>query len=112
MIILDGKADAEAFEDLLPHIIRAGRLDQLRLINPCRPDISVGYNPFQSNGADYMSVVNMVFGAFNLHREFFAEHQLNLSLGHRSRAELHRAEIQLLRRAGHGFRRTGPARTG
>jgi hypothetical protein len=76
MIILDGKADAEAFEDLLPHIIRAGRLDQLRLINPSRPDISVGYNPFQSNGADYMSVVNMVFGAFNLHREFFAEHQL------------------------------------
>jgi hypothetical protein len=76
MIILDGKADTEVFEGLLAHIHRAGRLDQLRVINPSRPDISVGYNPFQSNDADYMSVVNMVFGAFNLHREFFAEHQL------------------------------------
>jgi len=76
MIILDGKADMEVFESLLPHIHRAGRLGQLRVINPSRPDISVGYNPFQSSEADYMSVVNMVFGAFNLHREFFAEHQL------------------------------------
>jgi len=76
MIILDGKADMKVFESLLPHIHRAGRLGQLRVINPSRPDISVGYNPFQSSEADYMSVVNMVFGAFNLHREFFAEHQL------------------------------------
>ena len=76
MIILDGKADTDVFESLLPHIHRAGRLGQLRVINPSRPDISVGYNPFQSSEADYMSVVNMVFGAFNLHREFFAEHQL------------------------------------
>ncbi len=76
MIILDGKADTRVFESLLPHIHRAGRLGQLRVINPSRPDISVGYNPFHSNQADYMSVVNMVFSSFNLHHEFFAEHQL------------------------------------
>lgn len=76
MIILDGKADTRVFENLLPHIHRAGRLGQLRVINPSRPDISVGYNPFHSNEADYMSVVNMVFSSFNLHHEFFAEHQL------------------------------------
>ena len=76
MIILDGKADTKVFENLLPHIHRAGRLGQLRVINPSRPDISVGYNPFHSNEADYMSVVNMVFSSFNLHHEFFAEHQL------------------------------------
>ena len=76
MIILDGKADTKVFENLLPHIHRAGRLRQLRVINPSRPDISVGYNPFHSNEADYMSVVNMVFSSFNLHHEFFAEHQL------------------------------------
>jgi hypothetical protein len=76
MIILDGKADATAFESLLPHIHRAGRLGQLRVINPSRPDISVGYNPFHSNEADYMSVVNMVFSSFDLHHEFFAKHQL------------------------------------
>jgi len=76
MIILDGKADTKVFENLLPHVHRAGRLGQLRVINPSRPDISVGYNPFHSNDADYMSVVNMVFSSFNLHHEFFAEHQL------------------------------------
>lgn len=76
MIILDGKADTKVFENLLRHIHRAGRLGQLRVINPSRPDISVGYNPFHSNEADYMSVVNMVFSSFNLHHEFFAEHQL------------------------------------
>ena len=76
IIILDGKADTDVFESLLPHIHRSGRLDQLRVINPSRPDISVRYNPFQSSETDYMSVVNMVFGAFNLRREFFAEHQL------------------------------------
>jgi hypothetical protein len=76
MIILDGKADATGFEGLLPYIHRSGRLKQLRVINPSRPDISVGYNPFHSNEVDYTSVVNMVFSSFDLHHEFFAEHQL------------------------------------
>src|SRR5271165_4208025 len=56
---------------------RAGRLHQLRVLNPARPDISVRYNPFYCNDEDYMAVVNMVFGSFNLHDEFFAKHQLN-----------------------------------
>src|SRR6185312_9615626 len=77
MIILDGKADLEFFESLLPHIHRAGRLHQLRILNPSRPDISVRYNPFHCTDDDYMPVVNMVFGSFNLHDEFFAKHQLN-----------------------------------
>lgn len=76
MIILDGKADASVFDSLLPYIHRSGRLKQLRVINPSRPDISVGYNPFHSNEVDYTSVVNMVFSSFDLHHEFFAEHQL------------------------------------
>ena len=76
MIILDGKADSKVFDSLLPYVHRSGRLKQLRVINPSRPDISVGYNPFHSNEADYMSVVNMVFSSFDLHHEFFAEHQL------------------------------------
>ncbi|HEV2402561.1 MAG TPA: TraM recognition domain-containing protein [Candidatus Sulfotelmatobacter sp.] len=76
MIILDGKADSTVFDSLLPYIHRSGRLKQLRVINPSRPDISVGYNPFHSNEVDYTSVVNMVFSSFDLHHEFFAEHQL------------------------------------
>lgn len=77
MIILDGKADLEFFESLLPHIHRAGRLHQLRILNPSRPDLSVRYNPFHCSDENYMPVVNMVFGSFNLHDEFFAKHQLN-----------------------------------
>jgi hypothetical protein len=77
MVIFDGKGDMEFFYDLLPHIHRAGRLGDLRVLNPARPDISVRYNPFYSSEDDYMPVVNMVFGSFNLHDEFFAKHQLN-----------------------------------
>src|SRR6516165_5145239 len=77
MVIFDGKGDLEFFYDLLPHVHRAGRLKDLRVLNPARPDISVRYNPFHCTDEDYMSVVNMVFGSFNLHDEFFAKHQLN-----------------------------------
>jgi hypothetical protein len=77
MVIFDGKGDLEFFHDLLPHIHHAGRLRDLRVLNPARPDISVRYNPFHCTDEDYMSVVNMVFGSFNLHDEFFARHQLN-----------------------------------
>ncbi len=77
MVIFDGKGDMEFFYDLLPHIHRAGRLADLRVLNPARPEISVRYNPFYSTEEDYMPVVNMVFGSFNLHDEFFAKHQLN-----------------------------------
>ena len=77
MVIFDGKGDLEFFEDLLPHVHRAGRLHQLRLLNPARPDLSVRYNPFQCADDEYMPVVAMIFGSFNLRKEFFAKHQLN-----------------------------------
>ena len=77
MIIFDGKADMEFFYDLLPHVHRAGRFHQLRVLNPARPDISVRYNPFHCSDDDYMPIVNMIFGSFNLHDEFFSKHQLN-----------------------------------
>jgi hypothetical protein len=77
MVIFDGKGDLEFFHSLLPHIHRAGRLGDLRLLNPARPDISVLYNPFHTDDENYMAQVNMVFGSFNLHDEFFAKHQLN-----------------------------------
>jgi hypothetical protein len=77
MVIFDGKGDLEFFQDLLPHVHRAGRLPQLRLLNPARPDLSVRYNPFQCSDDEYMPVVAMIFGSFNLRKEFFAKHQLN-----------------------------------
>ena len=77
MVIFDGKGDLEFFQDLLPHVHRAGRLHQLRLLNPARPDLSVRYNPFQCADDEYMPIVSMIFGSFNLRKEFFAKHQLN-----------------------------------
>jgi hypothetical protein len=77
MVVLDGKGDIGLFHDMVAYVHRAGRLHQLRVLNPARPDISVRYNPFHCTNEDYMSVVNMVFGSFNLHDEFFAKHQLN-----------------------------------
>src|SRR5690348_1047293 len=77
MVIFDGKGDMEFFHSLLPHIHRAGRIRDLRVLNPGQPDLSVRYNPLHSSDEDYMPVVNMVFGSFNLHDEFFAKHQLN-----------------------------------
>src|SRR5882757_847833 len=77
MVIFDGKGDLEFFEQLLPHIHRAGRMHQLRLLNPSRPEFSALYNPFFTRDDNYMAQVNMIFGSFNLHDEFFAKHQLN-----------------------------------
>jgi hypothetical protein len=77
MVIFDGKGDLEFFEQLLPHIHRAGRLHQLCLLNPSRPEFSCLYNPFFTRDDNYMAQVNMIFGAFNLHDEFFSKHQLN-----------------------------------
>jgi type IV secretory pathway TraG/TraD family ATPase VirD4 len=77
MVIFDGKGDLEFFQELLPHIHRSGWLDDLRLINPARPELSSLYNPFYTEDDDYMAQVNMVFGSFNLHDEFFSKHQLN-----------------------------------
>src|SRR5450432_4423729 len=77
MVIFDGKGDLDFFYELLPHINRAGRLGDLRLINPARPDLSCLYNPFHTTDENYMAQVNMVFGSFNLHDEFCAKHQLN-----------------------------------
>ena len=77
IVVFDGKGDLEFFEQLLPHIHRAGRLHQLRLLNPSRPEFSALYNPFFTRDNNYMAQVNMIFGSFNLHDEFFAKHQLN-----------------------------------
>jgi hypothetical protein len=77
MVIFDGKGDLEFFESLVPYIHRAGRLGDLRLMNPSRPELSVQYNPFASDDDNYMAQVSMVFGSFDRHDEFFAKHQLN-----------------------------------
>lgn len=77
MVIFDGKGDLAFFNELMPYIVRANRIGDLRLINPARPDLSSLYNPFFTPDDDYMAQANMIFGSFNLHDPFFAKHQLN-----------------------------------
>jgi len=75
MLIVDGKADSEYLADLLPAIEAAGRMKQLRVLNPSRPDISVRYNPFFADEGLYQEHANFVFESFDLKQDFFHGHQ-------------------------------------
>lgn len=75
MLIFDGKGDREFLADLLPAIETAGRMNQLRVLDPSRPDISVRYNPFFSPHGMYQEHANFVFESFDLKEDFFHGHQ-------------------------------------
>ena len=75
MLIFDGKGDREFLSDLLPAIEAAGRMHQLRVLSPSRPDISVRYNPFFSEDGLYQEHANFVFESFGLKQDFFHGHQ-------------------------------------
>jgi type IV secretory pathway TraG/TraD family ATPase VirD4 len=75
MIIFDGKGDQEFLSDLLPAMGTAGRMHQLRVLNPSRPDISVRYNPFYSEHGLYQEHANFIFESFDLKQDFFHGHQ-------------------------------------
>ena len=75
MLIFDGKGDQEFLSDLLPAIETAGRMHQLRVLDPSRPDISVRYNPFFSEHGLYQEHADFVFESFDLEEDFFHGHQ-------------------------------------
>lgn len=77
VIIFDGKGDQEFLASLLPEIAAAGRMGQLRILDPSRPDISVRYNPFYSKDDSYQEHVNLIFQSFALREDFFHGHQAN-----------------------------------
>ena len=91
MVIFDGKGDLEFFHELLPHIHRAGRLDDLRLINPARPELSCLYNPFHTMDDNYMAQVNMVFGSLQPARRILQQAPVELPGRHRPHTALHRS---------------------
>ncbi len=107
MIIFDGKGDQEFLERLLPHIEAAGRLQDLRVIDPSNPRESARYNPFYSGDALYQEHVNFIFQSFGLKEDFFKGHQ-EAYLSDLVRIPLlRRQSLQRLRRAGDGARRKG-----
>jgi Type IV secretory system Conjugative DNA transfer len=75
IIIFDGKGDQEFLNDLLPEIAAAGRMHQLRVLDPLRPDISVRFNPLYSKAASHQELVNAFFESFFLRQDFFRSHQ-------------------------------------
>lgn len=75
ILIFDGKADKEFLSDLLPAIETAGRMHQLRVLDPSRPDISARYNPFFSEHGLYEEHANFIFESFDLKEDFFHGHQ-------------------------------------
>jgi Type IV secretory system Conjugative DNA transfer len=75
VIIFDGKGDQEFLHDLLPEIAAAGRMHQLRVLDPFRPDISVRFNPLYSKAASHQELVNAFFESFFLRQDFFRGHQ-------------------------------------
>jgi hypothetical protein len=75
MLIFDGKGDQEFLSDLLPAIEAAGRMPQLRVLSPSRPDISVRYNPFFSDAGLYEEHSGLVFESFDQEEDFFHGHQ-------------------------------------
>jgi Type IV secretory system Conjugative DNA transfer len=75
MLIFDGKADKEFLSDLLPAIETAGRMHQLRVLDPSQPGISARYNPFFSEHGLYQEHANFIFESFDLKEDFFHGHQ-------------------------------------
>ena len=75
VIIFDGKGDQEFLNGLLPEIAAAGRMHQLRVLDPFRPDISVRFNPLYSKAASQQELVNAFFESFFLRQDFFRGHQ-------------------------------------
>jgi len=75
MIILGGKGDHHDLDDLIPEIAAAGRLHQLRILDPSQPEISCRYNPFYSKDESYQEHVNSIFESFGLRKDFFSGHQ-------------------------------------
>jgi Type IV secretory system Conjugative DNA transfer len=75
VIIFDGKGDQEFLNDLLPEIAAAGRLHQLRVLDPFHPELSVRFNPLYSKGGSSQELVNAFFDSFLQRQDFFRGHQ-------------------------------------
>lgn len=75
MIIFDGKGEREFLDRLIPHIEAAGRLQDLRVIDPTHPTESARYNPFYALDDAYQEHVNFIFRSFGLREDFFKGHQ-------------------------------------
>jgi type IV secretory pathway TraG/TraD family ATPase VirD4 len=77
IIIMDGKGEQELLQSLLPAIRAAGRMHQLRLIDPQHSEYSAFYNPlWVPDGGSPEDQVSFIFDSFQMNtNEFFDSHQ-------------------------------------
>lgn len=75
MIILNGKGDNDFERAVVAAVEGAGRMQDLRLVNPSRPLESCSYNPFYAIDDSYQEHVNFIFRSFGLQKDFFSGHQ-------------------------------------
>ena len=75
MIILNGKGDNDFERAVVAAVEGAGRMQDLRLVNPSRPLESCSYNPFYAVDDSYQEHVNFIFRSFGLQKDFFSGHQ-------------------------------------
>jgi hypothetical protein len=77
ILFLDGKGEKKMLDKVLPAIAAAGRLHQLRLIDPSQPEISWSFNPLYAPDGDIDEHVGFVFESFKVDGgdDFFDQHQ-------------------------------------
>ena len=75
IIFIDGKGDKQLLSHLMPSIEAAGRTQDLRIIDPMRPEISARYNPFWAPEGNAEDHVGFVFESFDMEKDFFEGHQ-------------------------------------
>lgn len=78
VIFLDGKGEKQFIRSLIAAAIAAGRMDDIRIIDPSHPQLSDKYNPFHSRNGSLTERVGIIFdslGAADAKNEFFKEHQ-------------------------------------
>ena len=77
MVIFDGKGDRKFMDRLIEDFAATGRLQDVRLLDPSRPELSVRYNPLYLADEDdnYEEYVNFIFESFGLKQDFFKDHQ-------------------------------------
>ena len=75
IIFIDGKGDKQLLSHLMPSIEAAGRMQDLRIIDPMRPEISARYNPFWAPEGNAEDHVGFVFESFDMEKDFFEGHQ-------------------------------------
>ncbi len=78
VVFLDGKGDKNFIKRLIAAAIAAGRMDDVRVIDPSHPELSNKYNPFYSSEGSLAQRVGIIFdslGAADAKNEFFRDHQ-------------------------------------